>query len=201
MRSQHRAVREVVEVCEGDLITSEVLVLLEESLVTSKLALEGCRQVLDKLLVGGLATHWGEDTLVSDGGGIEVEVGELNGRGRLEGCDLLEVTSGEEGRASLGGDVAGDRAGFENGETVIVLYRSGQMREGKYQMYETYEVRDLAEGLLGKELGRFVLSFAEVNRHQLVGSVGLLQSSQHTLGACRVGGAVEFQDHGCRVWV
>jgi hypothetical protein len=94
--SEHRAVGEVEQVCERDLITRKIFLLGENLLVASEFALELSGKALGELLVGAQAEERGEHQLEDDVGGEVVEVGGLDRGSLFEEGGLLRIGGGIE---------------------------------------------------------------------------------------------------------
>jgi hypothetical protein len=108
------------EISQSDLVAGEVLVLREDLLVTGELALESTLELDDAGSVGFTTEHGAKHKLVGKAGDVRVEVEGLYRGGSLEEGTLLRI-GGEEARAGLAGDVAGDGPRLVDDEAVVVL--------------------------------------------------------------------------------
>jgi hypothetical protein len=108
------------EISQSNLVAGEVLLLGEDPLVTGELALKGSLELSNPGIVGFTTEHGAKHKLVGKAGDVRVEVKGLYRGGSLEEGTLLRI-GGEEGRAGLGGDVAGDGPRLVDDEAVVVL--------------------------------------------------------------------------------
>jgi hypothetical protein len=180
------------QVSESQLVTGQILVLLQYSLVSCDFTLQSLCQALDQPFIRLASKHGGKDTLFGDRDGEVVEISCLDRGSGFERGNFLGVTNGEERRACLGGDVAGDGTRLVHDEAVIILQSLRQGWSGKIK-HNAYDIWHLTKWLLLQVFRSF--DGGKIKLDQFIWGLGLFECCKHTLGASGCGIAVKFQDH------
>lgn len=178
---EQSAVGEVLKISQSDLITSKVLLLAKDYIISVKLCLQHSEALCHGLLIGRQTTAWLEYLLECDARREGVEVECLDRRSLFKQRLLLWIGRNETLGSLVGvllDQVTCNGAGLVEDEAVIID-----------------DVWDLAEWLNSHEARSLVLALAEVNGIEVEGDLLFLADQDNETGAGGVGGAVDCESH------